>query len=195
MLLEKILEFLINNTILYSFICGGQLLCCTWCICENDFYLIIIIIFIILLYFYFSEKSPTMNTFVVLKQLLTSRPGNPCPLVAASPVSIFLYFRWLLISCWAEISAWCQQTWWMDWFQKVDSMGTSIAPASRTAKALNPSRPAAHYETLIKSTWKINWALFDSGKNRKVSALYLAVPPIFPDVAHFPLEEQHGEIY
>lgn len=30
----------------------------------------------------------------------------------------------------------------------------------------NPSRRMAHYETVIKDTWKINWAQFDSEKNR-----------------------------
>lgn len=31
---------------------------------------------------------------------------------------------------------------------------------------LNPSRHIAHYETVIKYTWKINWAQFDSEKNQ-----------------------------
>lgn len=30
----------------------------------------------------------------------------------------------------------------------------------------NPSRRIAHYEAVIKDTWKINWTQFDSEKNR-----------------------------
>lgn len=85
---------------------------------------------------------------------------------ALSCLTYFYFFRWLLISCWAEISFRCQSVWLMDWLKKADWMGTEIQDFPQTSRP-DPSRLPVHYETLIKYTWKINWTRFDSGREKK----------------------------
>lgn len=134
------------------------------------------------------------QSFIFAKAITNVMAGYLCPLVAGSVLGFFccwfFFFRMVIDLLLSWDSGFMPDS-LINGLVSISGLNGARKQGQPALPTPNPSRRIAHYETVIKDTWKINWAQFDSEKNR-LSTWRCPPPPSFQMLCASPRRTSKG---